>query len=51
MKKDVYPSENEEWRRMREAEEIKTECPENVGCNVYSNVKERQLYKYCVVTD
>lgn len=51
IKKDVHPSVREEWKRLREAEKRERERPENVGCNIHLNVRERQLYKDGVVID
>lgn len=51
IKKDVHPSVREEWKRLREAEKKEKEKPENVGCNIYFNARERKLYKDGVVID
>lgn len=51
IKKDVHPSIREEWKRLRDAEKTEKERPENVGCNIYLNVRERQLYKDGEVID
>ena len=51
IKKDVHPSVRAEWRRLREAEQAEKERPENIGCNIVFNAKERQLYKDGVVID
>lgn len=51
IKKDVHPSVRAEWRRLREAERAEKERPENVGCNIVFNARERQLYKDGVVID
>ena len=51
IKKDVHPSVREEWRRLRDAEKTERERPENVACNIYLNVRERQLYKDGMVID
>lgn len=51
IKKDVHPSVREEWRRLKEAEKNERERPENVGCNISLNVRERKLYKDGVVID
>ena len=34
-----------------DAEKTEKERPENVGCNIYLNTRERQLYKDGEVTD
>lgn len=51
IKKDVHPSVRDEWKRLREVEKNEKERPENVGCNIYLNVRERQVYKDGVVID
>ena len=51
IKKDVHPSVRAEWKRLREAEKTERERPENVGCSIVFNVKERKLYKDEVVID
>lgn len=42
VKKDVHPGVRKEWRRLREAEEREKERPENAGCNIRLNTKERK---------
>ena len=51
IKKDLHPSVREEWRRLREVKKAERDRPENVGCNIRLNVRERQLYKDGVVID
>lgn len=51
IKKDVHPSIRAEWKRIRDAEKNEKELPENVGCNIYLNTRERQLYKDGEVID
>ena len=51
IKKDVHPSMRAEWRRLRDTEKTEKERPENVGCNIYLNTRERQLYKDGEVID
>ena len=51
IKKDVHPSVRAEWRRLYEAEKRERERPENVGCNILFNARERKLYKDGVVID
>ena len=51
IKKNVHPSVRVEWRRLRDAEKTEKERPENVGCNIYLNTQERQLYKDGEVID
>lgn len=40
IKEDVHPSVRAEWRRLWEAEKREKERSENVGCNIYLNVRE-----------
>lgn len=51
IKKDVHPTVREEWKRLRESEKRERERPENVGCNISLNVRERKLYKDGIVID
>lgn len=51
IKKDVHPSVREEWKRLKESEKNERERPENVGCNISLNVRERKLYKDGLVID
>ena len=51
IKKDTHPSIRAEWKRFRDAEKTEKERPENVGCNIYLNTRERQLYKDGKVID
>lgn len=51
IKKDVHPSVRAEWRRLREAEQREKERPENTGCNIHFNARERRLYKDGMVID
>lgn len=51
IKKDLHPSVREEWRRLRESEKRERERPENQGCNISLNVRERKLYKDGIVID
>ena len=51
IKKDVHPSVRAEWKRLREVERTEKERPENVGCRIEFNVRERKLYKDGVVID
>lgn len=45
MKKDTHPAVREDWKRLKNAEENEKEKPEQGGCNVNIDNKERQLYK------
>lgn len=51
VKKDTHPSVREEWRRLRNAEKAERERPENIGCNIRFDTRERKLYKDGVVVD
>ena len=51
IKKDIHPSVRAEWKRLRDAEKTEKERPENAGCNIVFNSRERQLYKDGVVID
>ncbi len=51
IKKDVHPSVRNEWRRLRDAETAEKARPENVGCNIRLDTRERKLYKDLVVID
>lgn len=51
IKKDVHPSVRAEWKRLHEAERTEKARPENVGCNIVLNFRERQLLKDGVVID
>lgn len=51
VKKDVHPSVRREWRRLREAETIEKARPENAGCTVRLDTRERKLYRDADVID
>lgn len=51
IKKDIHPSIRGEWKRLWEAERKEKERPENTGCHVFFNVRERKLYRDGVVID
>lgn len=51
IKKDTHPSVRAEWRRLREAETREKARPENVGCTIRLDTRERKLYKDTVVID
>ena len=51
IKKDVHPSVRKEWQRLREAEKTEKDRPENVGCVIHLNTRERKLYRDGVVID
>ena len=51
IKKDTHPAVREEWKRLKNAEKTEKEKPDNIGCNIYINYKERQLIKDGEVID
>ena len=51
MKKDVHPSVREEWKRLRSVEAAEKERPENVGCIICLDTRERKVYRDDVVID
>lgn len=51
IKKDVHPNIRAEWRRLREAERSEKGRPENAGCVVRLDVRERKLYRDRAVID
>lgn len=51
IKKDVHPSVRMEWKRLRSVEAAEKERPENVGCVIRLDTRERKLYRDDVVID
>lgn len=51
IKKDVHPSVRKEWKRLHDAEKAEKERPENTGCVIHFNTRERKLYRDGVVID
>ncbi|MPC74286.1 hypothetical protein E2C01_068643 [Portunus trituberculatus] len=51
VKKDVHPSVRVEWKRLRDAEEKEKQRPENAGCEIRLNTREKKLYRDNVVID
>lgn len=51
VKKDVHPGVRKEWRRLREAEQREKERPENIGCDIRLDTRERKLYRDHEVID
>ena len=50
VKKDVHPSVRREWQRLRDAERMEKDRPENAGCVIRLDTRERKLYKgNCVI--
>ncbi len=51
MKKDVHPSVRKEWRRLPDVEAAEKAKPENVGCVIRLDTRERKVYKDDTVID
>lgn len=51
IKKDLHPSVRKEWKRLHDAEKRENETPENVGCNIHFNTRERKLFREGVTID
>lgn len=51
VKKDVHPSIRNEWKRLRDVETAEKARPENVGCVVRLDTRERKVYRDNVVID
>ena len=51
IKKDVHPSVRNEWQRLRNVEKEEKERPENVGCVVYLDARQRKVFRDGVVID
>lgn len=51
VKKDIRPAVREEWKRLRTAETIEKERPENQGCTIRLDVPERNFYRSRMVID
>lgn len=51
IKRDEHPSVRNEWKRLKAAEATEKERPENVGCNIRLDMRERRLYKDGIVID
>lgn len=45
VKKDVHPSVRKEWKRLRDAETRERERPENAGCVIRLDTRQRKLYR------
>ena len=45
VKKDVHPSVRAEWKRLHEVAKREKDNPNNSGCNIFLNVKDRKVYK------
>lgn len=51
VKKDVHPSIRMEWKRLRDAASREKERPENAGCVIRLDTRERKLYRDGEVID
>lgn len=51
VKKDVHPCIRKEWRRLHGAEKTEKERPENAGCGIRLDYRERKLYRDEAVID
>lgn len=51
VKKDVHPSVRNEWKRLRDVEAAEKGRPENVGCAIRLDTRERKVYRDNVVID
>lgn len=51
IKKDVHPSIRKEWKRLHDAERAEKGRPENSGCVIRLDTRERKLYRDGVVID
>lgn len=51
IKKDVHPSIRLEWKRLREVEKREKDRPENMGCTIRLDTKERKVYRDDVIID
>lgn len=51
IKRDVHPNVRKEWKRLRDAEALERDRPENAGCTIRLDTRERKLYRDDVVID
>ena len=51
VKKDVYPGVRKEWQRLREAKVKEKERPDNAGCDIRLDTRQRKLYRDGEVID
>lgn len=51
IKKDVHPSVRGEWKRLHDVVKTEKDRPENHGCDISLNFRERKVYKDGVVID
>ena len=45
VKKDIHPAVRREWWRLKDAEKKEKEKPENVGCSIHLDTKQRVLLR------
>ena len=45
VKKDVHPGVKNEWKRLRDVEAAEKGRPENVGCVIRLDTRERKVYR------
>ena len=51
VKKDVHPGVRKEWQRLREVEAREKERPENVGCDIRLDTRQRKILRDGEVID
>ena len=51
IKKDQHPSVRAEWRRLHDVEKAEKERPENRGCEIRLDRRERKIYRDGEVID
>ncbi len=51
IKKDVHPSIRNEWKCLHDAEAAEKEQPENIGCVIRLDTRQRKLYRDETVID
>ena len=51
IKKDVHPAVRNEWKKLEDVEMVEKNRPENVGCTIRLDSRERKIYRDGVVID
>ena len=51
VKKDIHPAVRKEWQRLRDVERTEKERPDNEGCVIRLDTRERKLYRDGQVID
>ena len=51
IKKDTHPNVRLEWKRLRDGESEEKNKPDNVGCVIRLDTRERKLYRDDMVID